>query len=49
MLVIWHAVIFQIILAIKVFEESIINIDIDTVNNVIAVGNCYSEIKIFRI
>ena len=48
MLVIWHAIIFQLILAVKIFEESITQIDIDPLNNIIIISNSTSGIKMFK-
>ena len=45
----WHAVIFHIIAALKLFDEAIIHIDVDSKNGIIAIANCYSVIKAFRI
>ena len=49
MLLIWHTMVFQLLVAVKVFDDSITSIEIDEKNLLLAVSSCYSEIKIFKI
>ena len=49
MLVIWHSVVFHVLLSLKVFDEGISHIDVDLENGILAIGNIFSIIKTFRI
>ncbi|OMJ77969.1 hypothetical protein SteCoe_22323 [Stentor coeruleus] len=49
MLVIWHALVFQLLLALKIFEENVVRIEVDEKNGLLAAANGYSEVKIFRL
>lgn len=46
---IWHVVVFQLLLALKIFEENVVRIEIDEKNGLLAAANGLSEVKIFRI
>lgn len=49
MLLIWHTIIFQLQVAVKIFDDAITVLEIDDARNLLIVCNTYSEMKMFKI